>query len=108
MVNLEPVMGSEQGRVRPCVVVSDLEAVRASRAKPMYVIVPFTRSQTLGGPLAPRVPARKGGVPLDSTALVTHLRSIDPARMRGQAGQLEAGELRPILAGISRLMKLEG
>lgn len=108
MVNLEPVVGSEQGKVRPCVVVSDLAAVRASRSKPLYLIVPLTRSEALVGPLAPRVKARQGGVPLDSTALLMHTRSIDPARIRSQAGELEAGELAPILAGLRHLTRMDG
>jgi len=107
LVNLEPVAGSEQGKVRPCAVVSDLAAVRASRSKPLYLIVPFTRSETLVGPLAPRIPARAGGVPLDSTALVMHTRSVDPARIRAQAGQLDGAELAPILAGLRHLTSMD-
>jgi mRNA interferase MazF len=107
MVNLEPVAGSEQGGVRPVLILSSLEKIRASRARPMYIIVPLTRSQTLTGPLAPRITARAGGMPLDSTALVMHMRSIDPARIRSQAGILNADELERVTIGVRVMLELD-
>jgi mRNA interferase MazF len=103
-VSLEPVQGSEQGRKRPCVVVSELKKILASRSKPLYMIVPLTRSETLTGKLAPRIKSRKGGVPADSVALVMHLRSIDPSRIERRVGNLNKDELDPILYGISDVM----
>lgn len=100
MANLEPVVGSEQGRTRPCVVMSDLALLRASRAKELYTVVPLTTSEKLVGPLAPRVAARAGGLPLDSTVLVMHVRTIDPARIVRAGGTLTPAELEPIRAGL--------
>jgi mRNA interferase MazF len=108
MVNLDPVAGSEQGRVRPCIVVSDLDTIIASRSRPLYVIVPLTRSEKLTGPLAPRLSARAGALPADSTALVMHLRSIDPRRISRTVGALDHGELQAITTGIKTLFKLGG
>lgn len=108
MANLEPVTGSEQGGMRPVLILSSLEKIRASRSRPMYVIVPFTRSQTLTGPLAPRITARAGGVPLDSTALVMHVRSLDPARIRSQAGILNTDELERVTNGARVMLEMEG
>lgn len=115
LVNLEPITGSEQGStrpdgtpgVRPCVVLSDAATIRASRARPLYVVAPLTRSTTLTGPLAPRLTARTGGVPRDSTVLLMHVRSIDPARVVGAGGTLNAGELEPIARGLRALFTLE-
>lgn len=100
MADLEPVVGSEQGRTRPCVVMSDLALVRASRARELYTVVPLTTSERLVGPLAPRIAARDGGLPLDSSALVMHLRTIDPARIVRSGGTLTEAELEPIRAGL--------
>jgi mRNA interferase MazF len=107
MVDLEPVTGSEQGRIRPCIVVSDLKTVTASRSRPLYVIVPLTRSEKLTGPLAPRLPARTDALPADSTALVMHLRSVDPRRITGQVGLLDTDELAKIREGVKRLLGFE-
>jgi mRNA interferase MazF len=109
MLDLEPVVGSEQGRRRPCVVVSDPRTVRASRARLLYAVVPLTRSQALIGPLAPRLKQREGGLPADSTALCMHVRSVDPARVSGQVrGTLNAEELATVQRGLAVLFGLEG
>ncbi|WP_420594523.1 type II toxin-antitoxin system PemK/MazF family toxin [Deinococcus sp.] len=52
-VDLEPVVGSEQGRRRPCIVLSQMNTVRASGARPLYFVVPLTTARKLSGPLAP-------------------------------------------------------
>jgi mRNA interferase MazF len=108
MLDLEPVIGSEQGRRRPCVVVSDARVVRASRARLMYAVVPLTRSQALIGPLAPRLKQREGGLPADSTALCMHVRSVDPARVSGRVrGALAAEEMVAVQRGLAVLFGLE-
>ena len=107
--DLEPVVGVEQGRARPCVVVSNPEAVRQSRARPIYTIVPLTRSHTLLGPLAPRIGRRQGGLAADGVALVMHVRSIDPERISGRTrGILEAEEMARVESGLEVLLRLGG
>ena len=93
LADLEPVTGSEQGRKRPCIVLSDLQTVRASGARPLYFVVPLTTASKLSGPLAPQLRARPGGLPADSTALVMHARAIDPARIVRHWGQVNAQDI---------------
>jgi mRNA interferase MazF len=107
MANLDPITGSEQGGVRPVVILSNLETIKKSRARPLYVIVPLTRSTTLQGVLAPRIKARDDGIPLDSTVLTMHVRSLDATRINGQVTVLEPFELLPILEGIKTLLEIE-
>ena len=106
LVNLEPTVGSEQGFKRPCIVISSLEVITASRSRPLYVIVPLTRSEKLVGRLAPRLKARAGGLPADSTALVMHVRSIDPRRIVRKVGRLESDELGVIQEGLRELLQM--
>lgn len=106
LVDLEPTVGSEQGFKRPCIVVSELATISASRSKPLYLIVPLTRSEKLVGKLAPRLKARQGGLPADSTALIMHLRSIDSRRIIRRVGQLEPVELALIEEGLRELFGL--
>ena len=106
LVDLDPTVGSEQGFKRPCVVVSELATVTASRSRPLYLIVPLTRSEKLVGKLAPRLKARQGGLPADSTALVMHLRSIDPRRIIRSVGKLESSELKLIQEGLREVFGL--
>lgn len=106
LVDLEPTIGSEQGFKRPCVVVSDLTTITSSRSRPLYIIVPLTRSEKLIGKLAPRLKARAGGLPADSTALVMHVRSIDPKRVVRKVGRLESDELKAIQEGLQELLQM--
>ena len=107
MANLDPIKGSEQRGLRPVVIISSLTAIKKSRSRLLYVIVPLTCTQNLIGSLAPRIKARAGGVPRDSTALVMHIRSIDPQRLATQVCILEPDELAPILEGITAMLELE-
>lgn len=102
----EPTIGSEQGFKRPCIIVSDIATITASRAKPLYVIVPLTRSEKLVGKLAPRLLARPGGLPADSTALIMHLRSVDPSRILKYVGKLEADEINLVQIGLQELFSI--
>ena len=107
LVQLDPIRGSEQGKTRPCIVVSDAATVRRAHAKLLYTVVPLTRSTTLVGPLAPRVKARKAGSPADGVALCMHVRTVDPVRVVGYVGELNADELRPLQRGLGVLFGLE-
>lgn len=106
-VNLNPAVGSEQANIRPCIVVSEPKTARSSGARLLYVIVPLTRSASLKGATAPRIEQREGGLPADSTALCLHVRSIDPKRVLGYVGSLEAGEYEPVSRGLGVLLGLE-
>lgn len=100
LVDLDPVTGSEQGRKRPCIVLSDMQTVRASGARPLYFVVPLTTANKLAGPLAPQLQQRPGGLPADSTALVMHSRSIDPARIVRQWGTVDAKDVATLQAAV--------
>lgn len=106
VVNLEPTLGTEQGLVRPCVVLSDLKEIRASKSKALYVIVPLTRSETLTGALAPRLKAAENGLPSDSVALLMHVRSVDPQRIRNKVTQLSNESLEQIQQGLAQLFDI--
>ena len=107
LVRLDPVVGSEQGKLRPCVVVTDAETVRRSRARLLYGVVPLTRSTTLTGPLAPRLKARAGGSAADGVALCMHVRTVDPVRVVGYVGELNFDEWRDVQRGLALLFGLE-
>lgn len=108
LVRLNPVVGSEQGKIRPCVIATDAEVVRQSRAKLLYSVVPLTHSVTLTGPLAPRIKARQGGSPSDGTALCMHVRTVDPTRVLDYVGELNTDEYVPIWAGLGVLFGFGG
>jgi mRNA interferase MazF len=106
LVDLEPTIGSEQGFKRPCIVISDLTTILESHSRPLYVIIPLTRAAKLEGKLAPRLAGRESGLPSDSTALIMHLRSIDPRRVLKLVCKLEKDEIIVLQEGLKELFKL--
>jgi mRNA interferase MazF len=106
LVDLEPTVGSEQGFKRPCIIVSDEATITSSHSKLLYVIIPLTRSDKLTGKLAPRLVARDEGLPMDSTALIMHIRSIDPSRIIKKVTDLNQDEFKLVRDGLQILFAL--
>lgn len=63
LVDLDPSTGSEQGRKRPCIVLSDMKTIRASGSRPLSFVVPLTTANKLTGPLAPNSRRARVGYP---------------------------------------------
>jgi mRNA interferase MazF len=92
LAQLNPVIGHEQARMRPCIVLMNAAALQHQRY-PLLVVAPLTTT-SLTGPLYP---------PLEATAvsrlrerswvLVDHLRSIDKTRIAKRYGRASDEEL---------------
>jgi mRNA interferase MazF len=92
IVNLDPIVGHEQGGKRPCVVV--MRKVARQRF-PIVVVVPVTGTRGLD-PLYPIIQPYPGGFTKASTILIDMIRGIDvkqPGRMVGDLAPLPAREL---------------
>lgn len=100
LVELGPVIGHEQDKKRPCVVLSDLQQINRYYPYPLYTIVPFTKTGYLTGALVPTILARKGGLVNDSTALIVQIRSVDPYRVAKQIGTLNNAEMSILMKGL--------
>lgn len=114
LVKLDPVVGHEQGanpgnELRPCVVVSDTEALVQAGDFEVYAVVPLTASKRVKGVFGPRVttPHPKHGQ-IASTALVGHIRSIDPTRIDRKAAVVSQADLDNIRIGLAALLALSG
>jgi mRNA interferase MazF len=86
-VNLDPVVGHEQGRSRPCVVVQNDVGNRFATTT---IVVPLTDANHIKKPSPVYVPIKKndGGVTKDSCALCDQIRVVDQQRFRGVYGTL--------------------
>ena len=82
---LNPVMGSEQGGTRPCLVVQNDVGNAHS---PTVIIVPLTTSNKGYLPTHVRI-ARTGGLITDSIALCEQLRTVDCKRLDGYIGRID-------------------
>jgi mRNA interferase MazF len=89
LVNLDPTLGSEIRKSRPCVVVSPDEMNRHVRT---VVVAPLTTS---GRSYPSRVPTRFAGK--HGQVVIDQLRSVDKARLARRLGTLDAREAASVL-----------
>lgn len=93
LVNLDPTVGSEIRKSRPCVVVSPDEMNRHIRT---VVVAPLTTSTRR---YPSRVPTRFVGK--DGQVVIDQLRTVDKARLAKRLGALEPQEAADVLAVLS-------
>ena len=89
VVNLDPTVGSEIRKSRPCVIVSPDEMNRHVRT---VVVAPLT---TAGRPYPSRTPVRFAG--RDGQVVIDQLRTVDKARLAKRLGALEPDEAVAVL-----------
>jgi len=95
LVNLDPTVGSETGKSRPCVVVSPDEMNRYVRT---VVVAPLTSASR---PPPSRVPIRFAGK--DGQVVVDQLCTVDKGRLAGRPGVLAADEATSVLGVLKEL-----
>jgi mRNA interferase MazF len=89
LVALDPTVGSEIQKTRPCVVISPREMNRYVRT---VLIAPFT---TGSHPVSFRIPVRQGGK--EGLILLDQIRAVDKSRLVKRAGTLDAKTLTSVL-----------
>ena len=85
LADLDPVVGSEQGRTRPVLVISDGSL---NEILPVVNVIPTT-SQKPGRRIYPNeawLPSKTGGLTLDSIALCYQIRTLDKRRLTKMFG----------------------
>jgi len=88
-VNLDPVVGHEQGRSRPCAVIQNDVGNRFSSTT---IVVPLTDASHIKVPSPIYVLVRKGdgGATKDSCLLCDQIRTVDQRRFRRIHGVLSS------------------
>ncbi|MEW5896084.1 MAG: type II toxin-antitoxin system PemK/MazF family toxin [Nanoarchaeota archaeon] len=87
LVNLGPVIGSEQGRTRPAVV---LQNDFGNEYSPTTVIAPITsKIFTKEFPTNVTILKKESGLNMDSTILLNQIRTIDKSRITKRIGSLD-------------------
>ncbi len=86
--DLSPVVGSEQGGVRPVLIVQNDVGNRHS---PTVIAAAITSKQDKTNlPTHIGVKAGTGGLTKDSVVLLEQVRTLDKRRLRERAGQIDA------------------
>jgi mRNA interferase MazF len=93
LVDLDPSRGSEAGKRRPAVIVSNDAAntVAARLGRGVITVVPVTSSTASVHPFQLLLPAAETGLPRDSKAQAEQVRSVAVDRVGPVLGSLDAG-----------------
>jgi mRNA interferase MazF len=106
-VSLDPVVGHEQGRSRPCIVVQNDVGNRFSSTT---IIVPLTAATHIKSPSPIYVMVKKGdgGTMKDSYALCDQIRTVDQQRFKALYGTLSPETVARIDAALLISLGLPG
>ena len=87
LANLDPVVGSEQGKTRPVLVPSDS---RLNQILPVVNVLPITsrKSNRRIYPNEALIPAGTAGIELESVVLCYQIRTLDKRRLLRRVGDL--------------------
>ncbi len=87
--DFDPAIGSEQGGVRPAVVIQNNIGNLHS---PTVIVAPITSKLTKSNlPTHVLLPAQTCGLPQDSMVLLEQVRVLDKTRLRERIGTLSTG-----------------
>lgn len=92
LANLDPVIGSEQGRTRPVLVISEEEI---NQILPVMNVLPIT-SRKSGRTIYPNevlLEAGTAGLDKDSIVLCYQIRTLDKRRLMKTIGEIDDPEL---------------
>lgn len=103
LANLEPVVGSEANKTRPCIVVSNN---RANAAAPTITVVPITSNTQRIYPFQVFLPRDVSGLDQDSKAQAEQVRTLDRSRIGRELGQLSAALLKELDAALKLHLEL--
>jgi mRNA interferase MazF len=106
-VSLDPVVGHEQGRSRPCVVIQNDVGNRFASTT---IVVPLTDAAHVRtpSPIYVRIKKGDGGATKDNYALCDQIRTVDQRRFRTVFGTLSAEAMAEIDAALLISLGLPG
>src|SRR5690606_2430322 len=104
--NLNPVMGSEQGGIRPVLIVQNDRGNASSGT----TIVAAVTSKTARRPLPTHVllQAERYGLDKDSLVMLEQLRTIDKRRLKNRIGRLHKADLARLERALRASLGLAG
>lgn len=105
LVNLEPVKGSEQSGMRPCLIIQN---DKGNKYSPLTIIAPLTSKEfTKEFPTNVFVSKGDSGLNKDSTILLNQIRTIDKLRITKKINSLCAGIMSKIDLAIKISLDLD-
>jgi mRNA interferase MazF len=99
LVNLDPTIGSEIKKTRPCVLMG---ATPINTARSTVVVIPLSSQAKINPPITVSVTCQT----LQVAAVCDQIRSVDKSRLVKQIGQLSTKELERIEDGLRQVLSL--
>ena len=88
LINLEPIKGSKQGRIRPCLIIQN---DTSNEYSPTTIIAPITsKIYSKEFPTNVQVSEQDSGLDRESTILLNQIRTIDKSRIIKKLGVLNS------------------
>jgi len=103
-VALDPAIGSEQAKTRPCVIV---QRDAANATSPVTIVCPLTDAQgSTGSVIAVKVAKGEAGLKKDSLVLCNQVRTVSHRRLQRFDGVLKAETMQAITRGLRVILDL--
>ena len=96
LADLSPVVGSEQGGVRPVVVIQN---EWGNRHSPTVIVAAIT-SKLDKNKIPTHIPVTVAGLGKNSVVLLEQIRTVDKSRLKGFVGMLENEEMKKMDMGL--------
>lgn len=93
MVDLEPVVGSEQGKARPALI---LQNDIGNEYSPVLIVAAITSGDRASYDVQVEVKAPEGGLQHDSIVLLNQIRTIDKRRVGRYWGHLSEQTMKQV------------
>lgn len=105
-VNLDPTMGHEQAKTRPCIVISNDQM---NTKMGLSIVVPLTGTAwyTKSGKLSPamvEIPAQEGGLDKDSYSMAFQVRTVSHSRLTRKRGMLSPAKLVAVVMSVQNII----
>jgi mRNA interferase MazF len=92
-VNLEPAVGSEQGKARPALIIqNDI----GNRYSPMLIVAAITTGENASYDVQVEIKAPEGGLHHNSLVLLNQIRTVDKQRLGRFWGRLSPQTMRQV------------
>lgn len=105
LVNLDPVIGSEQGKIRPALIIqNDI----SNEYSPTVIIAPITtKIYSKEYPTNVLILKEDSGLDKDSTILLNQIRTIDKSRILRKVGKLNSILMEKVNLAVKASLGLE-
>lgn len=98
VTSFDPSMGSEIQKDRPAVI---MQRDTLNALLNHTTVIPLTtRHKGVGYSAVPVLKTKQNGLAQDSTAIITHIRTIDTSRLQKRIGRIEPEVLQSIERGV--------